>query len=301
MSIATCLKFLTKIDRDEIIKLIEMMGIQENSRIGIGKEETFVGLETARISGKNILRYEKGEQIVKQGDFGISIYKILKGKVEIFRDSRGVKVPLATLEAGSIIGEMLFLSRNAEVRSASARALEETELQVLHPRELKVNYEQVSPVLKEILDQALSRLVRTNRFIDQLAVKKKKHKKKAKEVADYWDSLRLFYRKSVDLECKYVPAGRRKGFSSFLKGRIKDISMSGLSLEVSSDNESVIPHKMGQSFRIDTVLPDGQDLNLTAEIVSIKKESYKTRLGMKFGILPEYSEARKALGFFLLP
>ena len=186
-----------------------------------------MGKDKVAILRKNILKYEKGEQIVKQGDYGISIYKILKGKVEIFRASRGVKVPLATLETGSIIGEMIFLSRKAEVRSASVRALEETELQVLHPHDLKLKYEQISPVLKEILKQALSRLVRMNRFIDQLAVYKKKSKKKGKESDDYWESKRRFYRKPVDLECKYVPPDRRKDFFSFLKGRIKDSSMSG--------------------------------------------------------------------------
>lgn len=260
-----------------------------------------MGKNNVAISRKNILKYEKGEQIIKQGDYGISIYKILKGKVEIFRVSRGVKVPLATLETGSIIGEMIFLSRKAEVRSASVRALEETELQVLHPHELKLKYEQISPVLKEILKQALSRLVRMNRFIDQLAVYKKKSKKNIGESADYWEFKRRFYRKPLDLECKYAPPDRRKDFFSFLKGRIKDISMGGCCLEVSASNESVIPHNIGQSFHIDTVLPNGQDLNLTAEIVSLKNEpGDKIRLGMKFGNLPEFYGARKALGFFLL-
>lgn len=260
-----------------------------------------MGKHRASISGKNILKYEKGEQIFKQGDFGISIYKIVKGKVEVFRDSRGVKVPLATLGSGSFIGEMIFLSRGTRVRSASARALEEVELRVLHPGELKIKYEEISPVLKEIINQALNRLTRMNRFMDQLAVKKEKHTKGTKEGEDYWDSSRRFYRKPVDLECKYVPKNRPKGCPSFLKGRIKDISMSGLSLEINPDNESVLPHKMGQTFHIDTILPDGQDLSLTAEIANVQKEPTRIRLGMKFSNLPEYYGARKTLGFFLLP
>jgi hypothetical protein len=40
---------------------------------------------------------------------------------------------------------------------------------------------------------------------------------------------------------------------------------------------------------------------VTAEIVNINKGSGKIRLGMKFGNLPEYYGARKALGFFMLP
>ena len=249
----------------------------------------------------NTLKYEKDELIVKQGDFGVSIYKILKGKVEVFRDLQGVRVPLATLEAGSFIGEMIFLSRDAQVRSASAKAIGESELEVLHPRDLKMKYEKVSPVLKEVIGQSLSRLIRMNRFMDHLAVKKNKHREKVKEVKGYWDSMRSFYRKPVDLECQYVLANRPEGFPSFLKGQIKDISMSGLSMEVGLDNESLVPHKMGQLLHIDTVLPNGQDLNVTAEIVNVVKKPGKIRLGMKFGDLPEYYGARKAIGFFMLP
>jgi len=86
------------------------------------------------ISKKKVLRYEKGELIIKQGDYGISIYKILSGKVGIFRTYEGAEVPLATLESGGIIGEMAFLNKDKDVRSASARALEDTELEVWHPR-----------------------------------------------------------------------------------------------------------------------------------------------------------------------
>ena len=48
-------------------------------------------------------------------------------------------------------------------------------------------------------------------------------------------------------------------------------------------------------------LPNGHDLNATAEIVSVKEQPGKVRLGMKFKDLPDYQEAKKNLGFFLLP
>jgi hypothetical protein len=49
------------------------------------------------------------------------------------------------------------------------------------------------------------------------------------------------------------------------------------------------------------VLPNGQELNVTAEIVSVKKQPRKVRLGMQFKELPDYYGAKKALGFFLMP
>lgn len=250
---------------------------------------------------EKVLRYEKGDLIMKQGDYGISIYEILSGKVKIFRTFNGVEVPLATLESGNIIGEMAFLSKDVEVRSASARALEDCELEVWHPRELVEKYEQTSPVLKVIIDQALSRLLRINRFMDHLAVKEREEKARSKGKEDPWSSTREFFRKQVDIVCQYRPAHSGKAFSPLLTGRIKDISMSGMCMEVPSGNETARGHELGESFHIDTVLPNGEEFNVTAEIVSVKKLPGKIRLGIQFNEIPDYHGRKKTLGFFLMP
>jgi len=257
--------------------------------------------DTGQNHTKKVLTFEKGELIIKQGDYGISIYKILTGKVKIFRTYNGVEVPLATLERGSIIGEMAFLNKDKDVRSASARALEDSELEVWHPRALVEKYAQTSVVLKIIIDQALSRLLRINRFMDQLAVKKREKKSQPKGKEDPWSSTREFYRKEVDIVCQYKPAQGVKGSSAPLTGRIKDISMGGLCLEVLLKNEAATTHEVGNTFHIDAVLPNGQDLNVTAEIVSVTKRSSAVRLGMQFKELPDYYGTKKILGFFLMP
>jgi len=250
---------------------------------------------------RKILKYRKGEQIIKQGDYGISIYKILCGKVQVFRRSEGVDVPLATLGAGAIIGEMGFLGKDAEVRSASAGALENTELEVWHPRELAKKYEQTSPVIKAIIDQALDRLRRINRFMDKLAVTlTNETSEKSLQDSGAWKSKRKFYRKKVYIPCRYAPASRPRDFP-FLTGNITDVSMGGMGLQVSAKNESVISHEVGESFHIDTVLPNGKDLSLVAQIVSVKKTRSRVRLGMQFRDLPDYQEAKKTLWFFLMP
>ena len=250
---------------------------------------------------RKVLKYPRGEQIIKQGDYGISIYKVLSGKVQVFRKSEGVVVPLATLGSGGIIGEMAFLSKDAEVRSASAGALEDTELEVWHPREIAKKYEQTSPIIKAIIDQALDRLRRINRFMDKMAVTlKNETNEKSLQDSGAWKSKRKFYRKKVYIPCRYAPASRPKDFP-FLAGNITDISMGGMGLQVSAKNESVISHEVGESFHVDTVLPNGKDLSLAAEIVSVKKTHSKVRLGMKFKNLPDYQEAKKTLWFFLLP
>ena len=254
-----------------------------------------------RQESRNVLNYLNGEQIIKQGDYGISIYKILSGKVQVFRKSEGVVVPLATLGAGAILGEMAFFSKDAEVRSASATAIEDTELEVWHPRDLEKKYAQTSRVLKLIIDQALSRLLRINGFMDHLAVKSREETRKPKGKADPWSSTREFYRKEVGIPCKYKPSRGTKGSLYPLKGRIKDISMGGLCLEVTPDKESATRYEVGNCFHINAVLPNGHDLNATAEIVSVKKEPGKVRLGMQFKELPEYYGMKKTLGFFMMP
>jgi len=47
--------------------------------------------DTGQPRKKKVLTFEKGELIIKQGDYGISIYKILSGKVKIFRTYNGWK------------------------------------------------------------------------------------------------------------------------------------------------------------------------------------------------------------------
>ena len=137
--------------------------------------------------------------------------------------------------------------------------------------------------------------------MDQLAVKKREEKSQPKGKDEPWSSTRQFYRKPVDIVCQYKAARGDKLASAPLTGRIKDISMGGLCLEVLPKNESTTSHEVGATFHIDAVLPNGQDLNVTAEIVSVKKQAGNVRLGMEFKELPDYYGTKKTLGFFLMP
>lgn len=70
------------------------------------------------------LEYQPGDLIVKQGDYGISIYHILEGKVGIYFKSESEEVLLDSLGPGEVIGEMIFLMGYSSTRSASVRAIE---------------------------------------------------------------------------------------------------------------------------------------------------------------------------------
>lgn len=61
--------------------------------------------------------YNNGDIIIKQGDPGDCMFVIQSGKVDVFKESEGQKIYLATRNEGDFFGEMALFSR--EKRSAT--------------------------------------------------------------------------------------------------------------------------------------------------------------------------------------
>ncbi|HPA19748.1 MAG TPA: cyclic nucleotide-binding domain-containing protein [Verrucomicrobiae bacterium] len=74
-------------------------------------------------------KLEPGQLIFREGQEGHHAYRILSGRVLIFLEKEGGELPLAELSPGEIFGEMAIMQDRP--RSASARALETTEVEVL--------------------------------------------------------------------------------------------------------------------------------------------------------------------------
>ncbi len=74
-------------------------------------------------------KFPVGKLIFKEGDSGEEAYQVLSGSVEIFIEEDGQKLVLATLGKGEIFGEMAMVENRP--RSASARAIEETSVEVI--------------------------------------------------------------------------------------------------------------------------------------------------------------------------
>lgn len=74
-------------------------------------------------------KLEPGQVIFREGQEGRHAYRILSGRVVIFLEKEGREFILGELSAGEIFGEMAILQDRP--RSASARALESTEVEVL--------------------------------------------------------------------------------------------------------------------------------------------------------------------------
>ena len=127
--------------------------------------------ETRKIPPIVHLSYSKGELIIKEGDYGISIYKIVKGNVRIFRKLGEHKVTLATLGKGEVFGEMTFFNFLLEPRSASVEAMDDVVLEVWHSALLADEYKRISPMLRYVLKQTLSRLLKLNKVVSDLSAK----------------------------------------------------------------------------------------------------------------------------------
>ena len=243
------------------------------------------------------LGFDKGELIMKEGDYGLSIYKILKGHVRVFKKKDDTEIPLATLGAGEIFGEMTFLTKLMEARSASVLAVDQVELEVWHPARLSKEYDQMPSILKYIISQTLDRLTRMNKIISNLSDKKNKLKEK-KAPKEHGASQRKYFRKDFNKTCIYRPKGSSGKVR--LNGRVTDISVGGASINISAKNALNFTHDKGDNIEIETILPSGQKIYLSGKIMTIKKDKVPGRMniGLKFGELT--GDASKKLGFYLM-
>lgn len=107
-------------------------------------------------SDARVVPYQKGLAVVRQGETGDSLFVIVSGHVEVFgqHEDRGPERSLARLGPGSYFGEMSFLT--GAPRSATIRALEDTELLVL-TREALRPVLLADPAVAERLSHTLAR------------------------------------------------------------------------------------------------------------------------------------------------
>ncbi|MFH1950892.1 MAG: cyclic nucleotide-binding domain-containing protein [Pseudomonadota bacterium] len=269
----------------------------------MGRNQQNSGVSAMTSTNENVtpvihLKYRKGDLISKEGDYGISIYKIIEGKTLIYHEAGDKEISFATLGPGDVFGEVTFLTSAEKTCSASVRAIEDSVLEVWHPSMLLKEYEQMPPMIKYITDQILSRLIRMNNLIVQLTTHKQRERK-AIEKSDPLTSERRFYRKKLDLDCHYRPVGISPKVR--LVGRIKDISLGGLGMEIDAKNTTSFSHMQDDSFVINAVLPNGKSLELEAKVVTVIRSETPGRLLLGMAVTELSAGAEKLLGFFLMP
>ena len=239
------------------------------------------------------LKYKKNDLIIKQGDYGISIYTVISGKVAITIETDSREISLATLGPGEIFGEMIFLDKSTTPRSASARALMDTELEAWHPKRLTKEYAKMPPMLKYVTDHSVGRLLLMNKKISALNTKRKKVVEDEPR-----QSQRKFFRMEVNLDCFYRPVTESRKVE--VRGRIVNISKGGMNMLISFMNSREFSHAPGDMVTVTASLAADREFVVNARIMSVDKTHSPAKLAVRLAFIRLSEEAQKQLGFFLM-
>ena len=133
----------------------------------------FSGLEAedleSLISVATRRKYPKDGVIFFEHDVGDALFMILSGKVKVtILSDDGREIILAMLSDGDFFGEMSLLDN--QPRSATAIAIQETEIVVLHQRDFLSIVEKRPRVSVNLLSVLSSRLRKANQQIGNLAL-----------------------------------------------------------------------------------------------------------------------------------
>ena len=150
--------------------------------------------------------------------------------------------------------------------------------------------------VKYLTNQVLKRLIRMNRMISEL--ESAKAKEKERKSFDPWAKHRKFYRKKVDIECMYRPVQDKDRTS--LWGQMKDLSRTGMCLEVPETNSFQCSHEPGDEFLASAFLPTGKRLDVKMKIARAYEPPAKGVLSLGMLFLNLNESIRKTLGFFLM-
>jgi CRP-like cAMP-binding protein len=102
--------------------------------------------------------YLSGATIFFEGQPADCAYIVERGRVEICAVREQTHITLATLGRGEIFGEMAVLDDG--VRSAEARAIEETEVLIIRSDQLRRRIMEAEPIVGQVLSSLITRFRR---------------------------------------------------------------------------------------------------------------------------------------------
>ena len=108
-------------------------------------------------------QFAQGEFLMREGETANEGYLILKGRVQVSRNTGGAKIVLSALEEGDIVGEMALITD--EPRSASVEAMEDTEVAVLTKQQLEQNLKKLPPYMEKMVATITRRLQTANIYV----------------------------------------------------------------------------------------------------------------------------------------
>jgi CRP-like cAMP-binding protein len=108
-----------------------------------------------------LMEFNPGQIIFKEGQPGSHAYLIRSGTVSIYKTVNNQKHLLTTMFPGQILGEMAII--NNEPRSASAEAREYCQLLVMDESTLTTALDDTLPIIKALLNQLIHRIKETDK------------------------------------------------------------------------------------------------------------------------------------------
>ena len=100
--------------------------------------------------------FAKGQVLFREGEPADSVFRLLRGAVDIFRELDGEPILLGTVGAGQFIGEMGVVENRP--RSATAQAASEVEVEILTPIEFFDQIAGSPPAARELIQRLSQRL-----------------------------------------------------------------------------------------------------------------------------------------------
>jgi EAL domain-containing protein (putative c-di-GMP-specific phosphodiesterase class I) len=110
--------------------------------------------------------FDAGSIIFREGETGDRAFVIESGLVQISSLRKGIEVALASFGEGELFGEMALIDE--QVRSATARAMDETTVVVISRRQVGSKIEDADPLLSLFLNVILQRLRATTDVVRRL-------------------------------------------------------------------------------------------------------------------------------------
>ena len=135
-----------------------------------------------KFTDQQIRKLTDGEILFRDGDLSREMYIVQKGSLEIFKTVDGKKIILATVERGSMAGEMSLLE--SLPRSASARAVGDTTLLVFEPGGFLLKIRRDPTFAFELMKHLSSRIRQTNEKLMVLVTAEQVSKNAVQELAE---------------------------------------------------------------------------------------------------------------------
>lgn len=117
------------------------------------------------MAGQNFI-LKRGDVLFREGDSSNGMYIVRKGSIQVFLERGGKTTSLATVKAGSMLGEMALFDNKP--RSASAVSLEDTEVTLINNGEFAKILKQIPKWFVSLMTTLSTRLRETNSRLQAL-------------------------------------------------------------------------------------------------------------------------------------